>query len=76
MRDVTLDDADAVSPNPLPQHGPNCFLAWSLEAGFRTGVHRLPGSCWGEGGVGGRALGPQATPVLEEGEGHKRGFIS
>jgi len=36
VRDVTLDDAEVVSPNPLPQHGTNCFLAWSLEAGFRT----------------------------------------
>lgn len=45
VRDVTLDDADAVFPNPLPQHGSNCFLAWSLEAGFGTGVHRQLQAC-------------------------------
>lgn len=36
----------------------------------------LPGSCLGEGGMGGGALGAQAKPVLEQGEGHKRDFIS
>ena len=45
VRDVTLDDAGAVFPNPLPQHGSNCFLAWSLEAGFGTGVHRQLQAC-------------------------------
>ena len=45
VRDVTLDDAEVVSPNPLPQHGTNCFLAWSLEAGFGTWVHRQHQAC-------------------------------
>jgi len=36
----------------------------------------LPGSCLGEAGAGGGALGARATPALEQGEGHKRGFIS
>lgn len=35
----------------------------------------LPEAVWEKGGMGGRALGAQAKPVLEQGEGHKEALF-